>query len=57
MSERVSGLRTINTIVDDDEYQRIVKAKGKMTWREFLVRCAERKPEFGDKSKLSSGKL
>ena len=53
----MSGLRTINTIVDDDEYQRIVKAKGKMTWREFLVRCAERKPEFGDKSKLSSGKL
>jgi len=34
-------MKTINESFEDKEYKLLIKAKGRLTWREFILKLAE----------------
>ena len=36
-------MKTVNETFTDEEFARIKKAKGKLTWKQFILQCAERR--------------
>ena len=36
-------MKTINETFEDSEYEDLIKAKGKMSWREFILQLRKKK--------------
>ena len=36
----MDGLKVLNITLDDDEWVMLVKAKGNLTWRKFILKMA-----------------
>lgn len=34
-------VRTLNIPIDDNDYQKLLKAKGELSWRDFIMKLAK----------------